>query len=255
MEDNAINQELAVDPLSRAGVAVRVAGDGKQALAMLARERFDAVLMDCQMPVMDGYTATRALRQLPHLRALPVIAMTANAMVGDREAALDVGMNDHVTKPIDIDEMFSTLAKWLVPRKQTVQTTETNGAATDFRSLPGIEVAAALARMGSDESLFARILERFLDAERDFVGRFASTRTVVDMAAARRMAHDLQSIAGALGMNGLRQAAMALEDACCAANAPAVDAYSQEVSVLIEPILQGVQSWAYTRSRAASAPA
>jgi PAS domain S-box-containing protein len=255
VEDNAINQELVVDLLSRAGVAVRVASDGQLALDMLARESFDAVLMDCQMPVMDGYAATRALRQQQQLRELPVIAMTANAMVGDREAVLAAGMNDHIAKPIDIDEMFATLAKWLAPRKQTAQFTEANGASPDFRSLPGVDVTAALARMGSRESLYTRTLQRFLDAERDFVGRFISTRALGDMVATRRMAHDLQSVAGTLGMNGLRQAAIALEEACCAGDAPAIDARLQELSVVIEPILQGVQSWAEARSRAARTPA
>jgi CheY-like chemotaxis protein/HPt (histidine-containing phosphotransfer) domain-containing protein len=255
VEDNAINQEVAVDLLSRAGVVVRVAGDGQQALDMLARERFDAVLMDCQMPVMDGYAATRALRQQPQFRTLPVIAMTANAMVGDREAVLAAGMNDHIAKPINIDEMFATLARWLAPRKQTAPSTEANGAAADFRSLPGVDATAALARLGSSESLFARTLERFLDAERDFVARFASTRAGGDMDAARRMAHDLQSVAGTLGMNGLQQAALALEQACCARDASGVDARLKEVSALIGPMLQDVQSWADARARAASAHA
>jgi PAS domain S-box-containing protein len=113
VEDNEINVELAVDILTDAGVRVSVARNGKQALDSLAVGQFDAVLMDCQMPVMDGYTATRALRQEKSLQDLPVIAMTANAMIGDREAALAAGMNDHITKPIVIDEMLATLARWL----------------------------------------------------------------------------------------------------------------------------------------------
>ncbi len=113
VEDNEINAELAVEILSDAGVRVSVARNGKEALDSLAVGHFDAVLMDCQMPVMDGYTATRALRQEKSLQDLPVIAMTANAMTGDREAALAAGMNDHITKPVVIDEMYATLARWL----------------------------------------------------------------------------------------------------------------------------------------------
>jgi signal transduction histidine kinase/CheY-like chemotaxis protein len=115
VEDNPINQELALDVLGRAGIAVTVAGNGQEALDVLARERFDGVLMDCQMPVMDGYAATRALRQRPELRDLPVIAMTANAMVGDRDKVLAAGMNDHIAKPINLDELFATLARWVAP--------------------------------------------------------------------------------------------------------------------------------------------
>jgi len=114
VEDNELNAELAVDILTDAGVRVSVARNGKQALDSLAVGHFDAVLMDCQMPVMDGYTATRALRKEKGLQDLPVIAMTANAMIGDREAALAAGMNDHITKPIVIDEMLATLARWLL---------------------------------------------------------------------------------------------------------------------------------------------
>ncbi len=113
VEDNEINQELASELLAGVGVVVTIAADGRAALDVLEREAFDAVLMDCQMPVMDGYAATRALRQRPELKDLPVLAMTASAMLGDRERALAAGMNDHVVKPIQIDAMFSTLARWV----------------------------------------------------------------------------------------------------------------------------------------------
>ncbi len=113
VEDNAINRELAVELLHRAGVTVTVAHDGREALDVLGREAFDGVLMDCQMPVMDGYAATRALRQRPGLQDLPVIAMTANAMVGDREKALEAGMNDHVAKPVRFDDLRAALLRWV----------------------------------------------------------------------------------------------------------------------------------------------
>jgi PAS domain S-box-containing protein len=115
VEDNPINQEVASVLLSRAEIVVRVVNNGREAIDMLARERFDAVLMDCQMPVMDGYAATRELRGHPEWRDLPVIAMTANAMVGDRERVLAAGMNDHIAKPINVTEMFATLARWVRP--------------------------------------------------------------------------------------------------------------------------------------------
>ena len=115
VEDNPINQEVARDLLSRAQIVVQVAGNGREALEMLSCDRFDAVLMDCQMPIMDGYAATRELRRHGKWRDLPVIAMTANAMVGDREKALSAGMNDHIAKPINFAEMFATLARWVRP--------------------------------------------------------------------------------------------------------------------------------------------
>jgi PAS domain S-box-containing protein len=113
VEDNPINQELASHMLGSAGVVLRLAENGQEALDWLEREPFDLVLMDCQMPVMDGYAATRALRQRPQWGELPVVAMTANAMVGDREKVLAAGMNDHIAKPIKVDELFATLARWI----------------------------------------------------------------------------------------------------------------------------------------------
>jgi CheY-like chemotaxis protein len=116
VEDNEINQELATELLSDAGLIVTLAGDGQQALELLAGRGatdFDAVLMDCQMPMMDGYEAAQAIRAQPQWARLPIIAMTANAMAGDRAKAIAAGMNDHIAKLIVIDVMFETLARWV----------------------------------------------------------------------------------------------------------------------------------------------
>jgi CheY-like chemotaxis protein len=116
VEDNDINAELAMALLDSAGLVVTLATDGRAALERLARESFDVVLMDCQMPEMDGYEAARRIRGELHLASLPVIAMTANAMSGDRAKALAAGMNDHIAKPIDVAAMFDTLARWIKPQ-------------------------------------------------------------------------------------------------------------------------------------------
>jgi PAS domain S-box-containing protein len=123
VEDNAINVEIALALLQHAGIVVGVAHNGQEALRLLEGRDFDGVLMDCQMPVMDGYAATRALRQQPQWRELPVIAMTANALVGDRDKALEAGMNDHIAKPIAVDELFATLARWIRPAPAATETT------------------------------------------------------------------------------------------------------------------------------------
>jgi len=115
VDDNAINLEIASAILRRAGVVVVCATSGHDALEVLHQQAFDGVLMDCQMPGMDGYATTRALRALPKWHALPVIAMTANALVADRDRALAAGMNDHVAKPIDVVALFGTLARWIRP--------------------------------------------------------------------------------------------------------------------------------------------
>jgi CheY-like chemotaxis protein len=179
VEDNAINRELASDLLSRAGIAVSVAYDGRDALELVARERFDCVLMDCQMPVMDGYAATRALREQPHLKDLPVIAMTANAMVGDREKVLAAGMNDHIAKPIKVDEVFATIARWVRPAaaargpESTAASAGSFGAPPDLlMGLPGIDARAALDGLDGDRTLYAHLLRMFRDREADFAERF-----------------------------------------------------------------------------------
>jgi len=109
VEDNEINQELACELLANAGIIVTIANDGQEALDILSQESFDGVLMDCQMPVMDGYTATTKIRNQEQFKQLAVIAMTANVMSGDREKALSAGMNDLIGKPINVGDMFTTI--------------------------------------------------------------------------------------------------------------------------------------------------
>jgi CheY-like chemotaxis protein len=114
VEDQPLNQELACELLERAGAQVAVAADGEQALQRLASQPdFDCVLMDCQMPRMDGYTATQLIRANERHRHLPIIAMTASALASDRAQALAAGMNDHVPKPLDVAQMFDVILRWL----------------------------------------------------------------------------------------------------------------------------------------------
>jgi PAS domain S-box-containing protein len=232
VEDNLINQEVARELLDRAEIIVRVANDGREALEALARERFDCVLMDCQMPVMDGYAATRALREQPQWRDLPVIAMTANAMVGDREKVLLAGMNDHIAKPIHVDEMFATLARWVRPAAPNVRD-----------GFPGIESRIALAGVMGDEQLYRRLLCMFRDREASFASRFQAAWAVRDMRMATRMAHDLKSVAATLGAHAVREAAEALERACSNGAASAdFDTLLSEVNRHLDPVIAGLRS-------------
>ncbi len=243
VEDNAINREVALDLLDSEGVIVEVALHGREALEKLATQRFDAVLMDCQMPIMDGFAATQALRQRPELRDLPVIAMTGNAIEGDREKALAAGMNDYIAKPIDIDEVLQTLARWVSKRAPPAVPAAAR-AALDLHSLPGVDAATALARLRGNDKVIRRTLLRFLQVNEDFVAKFKATWDIADPAPGRRLAHDLQSLAGMLCMADVRQAALALEQACVAVDDQAVQARLQDLSVALEPVIQGLVSCA-----------
>ena len=122
VEDDEVNREVAIGILEPTGAEVSVADHGEKALQMIRPGRFDAVLMDMQMPVMDGIEATRRLRQDPALRDLPIIAMTANAMAGDRERLLEAGMNDYIAKPIRVSTLYATLAKWVGRAREPAET-------------------------------------------------------------------------------------------------------------------------------------
>ena len=235
VEDNAINREISLTVLSRAGIVVDVACDGQEALQMLDRQRFDGVLMDCQMPVMDGYAATRALREQACWRDLPVIAMTANAMVGDRDKALAAGMNDHIAKPIDVEQMFATLARWIRPLA-AVPVVAPDPAAGTARADPladvaGIDSSAGVAAMMGDSTLYLHLLRMFRDRERNFAERFRAARARDDAATAMRMAHDLKSVSGSLAVLAVNPAAVLLERAC-------IDGDTDE---RIETLLQDVE--------------
>ena len=216
VEDNEVNQELALELLVNNGISVQVAGDGQQALETLAHERFDGVLMDCQMPVMDGYTATREIRRQARFAELPVIAMTANAMAGDREKVLEAGMNDHIAKPINVSDMFGTMVKWITPSQPAGRVVEAPAAAdpdetVEIPPLEGIDTEAGLATTQNNPRLYRKLLIKFRDAERDFEARF---RAAEDIETATRLAHTLKGVAGNIGAFGLQGAAKALEFAC-----------------------------------------
>ncbi len=180
VEDNELDQELAVDLLRNAGISLRVAANGREALDWLERERFDGVLMDLQMPVMDGYAATRAIRLDPRWRGLPVIAMTANVMAGDREKALAAGLDDHIGKPLDVARMFQTLAQWIKPRGAAPQ--PDRPPATQAlppglpATLPGIDLQRGLEGCDGKPQIYLTLLRLFAQGEADFAARFARAR-------------------------------------------------------------------------------
>jgi len=221
VEDNDMNQELAQELLQSAGIEVVIASHGEEALRLLAQDaEFDGVLMDCQMPVLDGYTATRRLRENAAFRDLPVIALTANAMEDDREKALASGMNDHIAKPLDEATMFATMAKWIRPRQASSRQDTANRASLapppveDLPALPGIDTAAGLATCLGRVGLYRRLLLKFRDSQASFEAAFAKALEGADESAATRVAHTLRGTAANIGATALARAAAELERAC-----------------------------------------
>ncbi len=218
VEDNEMNQELAVALLAQAGAEVVVAGNGQRALDFLAKDRsYSLILMDCQMPVMDGYTATQHIRADLNTQEIPIIAMTASAMKGDREKALAAGMDDYITKPLDVLSMFTTIAKWIkpVPISSNAQaSTEPEPVSETFGTLPGVDVQAGLSVCMNNAALYTKLLKMFRQQAQDFSAEFHAAVEANDTVLATRLAHTLQGTAGNIGAFGAQRAAAALNRAC-----------------------------------------
>jgi len=242
VEDNEINQELALELLTTSGISVEVACNGQEALDLLAEQDFDGVLMDCQMPVMDGFTATRKIREQDKFCDLPVLAMTANAMVGDRELCLDAGMNDHITKPINVDDMFATMVRWITPSSPAEsplpQTQGVDAPQGVMPDIPGIDVKAGLVTSQGNQVLYRRLLLKFRDSQSDFATEFATARLDIDDTAATRCAHTLKGVAANVGAAQVREAAGLLEAACLAGQAePEIDALLEKACAALDIVI------------------
>ncbi|MDF2180856.1 response regulator [Neptuniibacter sp. CAU 1671] len=213
VEDNQINQELANEILISHGMQVWCAENGQKALLMLEHNHFDGVLMDCQMPVMDGYEATRRIRANPKFKDLPVIALTANAMVDDHRKGLASGMNDYIAKPINIEEMLTTMAKWIKGSGRT-QIQQTSRHTPTMGDLPGIDIEAGLATAMQNEVFFRRMLIKFQHNYDEFEQHFRQAQRSGDHETLIRLAHTLKGVAGSLGMMELFQVSSALNEVC-----------------------------------------
>jgi PAS domain S-box-containing protein len=219
-EDNEINQQVAQEMLESAGLEVGIADNGEEAVARVKAEAYDAVLMDIQMPVMGGFEATREIRKDSRFKDLPIIAMTAHAMAGDREKSLAAGMNDHVTKPIDPDELFSALVRWVKPGERGVPQRESRRAIPEEKEeailpseLPGIALSSGLARVGGNRQLYAKLLCKFREGHEKAVQEIRAALHRGDRETAGRLAHTVKGVSGNLGAESLYRAAAELEKA------------------------------------------
>jgi polar amino acid transport system substrate-binding protein len=247
VEDNEINQQVAREILEGAGIRVTLANNGQEAVEAVKNASFDTVLMDIQMPVMDGYTATRKIREwqggklkaeggsekaedrdrLPvtrDQRPVPIIAMTAHAMAGDEAKSLEAGMDDHITKPIEPDQLFTVLHKWIqanepgpVTRQTEVTAAQTVPDPGELKqpglpdSLPGFDLAAGLTRLMGNQTLYRKLLVDFGSTYKDTAAEIRKALFDGDLNLVHSLVHSLKGVAGNLAADELQDAAVAME--------------------------------------------
>ena len=215
VEDNGFNQQVAMELLAAMGVQVTLAVDGQDALEAVKSRAFDLVLMDLQMPVMDGYEATRRLREDPACAHLPILAMTAHAMAQERERCRVLGMNDYITKPINPGDLAATLARW-VPQAAPAVLPQAQASPQEAglqEAMAGIETARGLACFSGRMELYDRMLQRFLELKEGAVEEVRDAVLQEDWTLASRLAHSMISVAGTIGAMDLSQSALTLQDA------------------------------------------
>jgi CheY-like chemotaxis protein len=250
VEDNEINQQVAREILSGAGLEVTLANNGQEAVDAVKQSRFNAVLMDIQMPVMDGYEATRKIREWeggiksdtgsqasnlqPLTSILPIIAMTAHAMTGDREKSLSTGMNDHIAKPINPEELFATLLKWIKPiadrdDARTHQTsagintvvedlegspTPSPGAKMDELPsfLPGFDLEDGLKRLQGNRRLYRKLLLAFVNDYWETADNIHKALMADDIKQLHGLVHNIKGLAGNLSAARLQDAAAKMDN-------------------------------------------
>jgi two-component system sensor histidine kinase/response regulator len=285
VEDNDLNQQVASEILRDAGFVVDIADNGKIALERVQQTAYQVVLMDMQMPVMDGLSATQAIRQLPGLADLPILAMTANAMEQDRERCVQAGMNDHIAKPIDPNALWAALLKWVKPRQDGPQLQPHPQAPVTGQPavgpamgqgelelpahIPGLDVKLGLSRAVGKRSLYLSLLRKFLAGQGRFTEAMGQALQDKDWDSAERLAHTLKGTAGNIGASSLQALAGELEatireqrSTLDPALVPALAPRLQQTLASLEPLLQALQAWLpaeeqaqATQERASNAPA
>jgi CheY-like chemotaxis protein/HPt (histidine-containing phosphotransfer) domain-containing protein len=257
VEDNEVNQELAIDILTEAGMQVAVANNGEEAIRMVESSTYDAVLMDWQMPVMDGIEATQRIRAQARFAALPIIAMTANALIGDREKCLAAGMNEHIVKPIEVHDLLSTLARFVedastregsgaLPAPHvTAAVQSSNPAKADPAAaapyLPGVDVTSALRRLRGNVPQYRKFLDAFVSKYADAVAVMAQSVREGDLASAHLHAHSLKGLAASIGADAVSHSAQALESALRAEEQSALPELLEQLQAPLGSLVQAIE--------------
>ena len=223
VDDNEVNQELEIEILQEAGIRVDVANNGLEAVEMVSLGDYDGILMDCQMPIMDGYEATRRIRADARFTTLPILAMTANATSGAKELCLAAGMNDHIGKPIDVNQLFAMLVRWITPKTGAAEAANTNLQANhavnntpsknDLPIIPGLNLDQAIHRMGGNNKLIRKLIRRFAETQADAILRVKAAINADDIRVAIREVHTTKGLAGNIGATQLMALSSEVETA------------------------------------------
>jgi PAS domain S-box-containing protein len=207
VEDNELNQDVALELLRDAGFIVDLAEDGKVAVQKVQMTSYDIVLMDMQMPVMDGITATKEIRKFSQFGQLPIVAMTANAMDGDRQRCLDAGMNDHIPKPVEPDNLWEVLLKWVskrhVNKTLAVKNSSVHNADADLRVLKSINALDGIRRFGGKVKSYRKQLQRFSTNYQSAVDELKGLIAEEGIAAGEAFCHKLKGVCGTIGANDM----------------------------------------------------
>ncbi len=252
-EDNEINQQIAVELLEGAGATVKIANDGREAVDILWNgpqpPPFDVVLMDLQMPEMDGYQATARLRSDARFAKLPIVAMTAHATIEERQRCLAAGMNDHVSKPIDPSNLYETVARFYKPPlPQSVSVgadlpppsapAAPPPTADPLPSIDGLDTRDGLARVAGNRKLYANLLRQFVEQQGPAVEQISAALSRGESALAERLAHTLKGVAGNIGARPVHGAADALEKIIRAkGGAPEIESAKQHAAAALDPLI------------------
>jgi CheY-like chemotaxis protein len=247
VEDNEINQQVASELLQQERLYVDIASHGQEALDMLEPGRYDAVLMDMQMPVMGGLTATTEIRKDERFKDLPILAMTANATAEDRARCQAVGMNDHIAKPIVPKALFHALLKWIPHGERELPDLPDADAMTEstedtLPEIPGIDTFTGVERIGGNVAAYRKLLAKFAENQADAVQTIRAALAASDHELSVRAAHTLKGVSGSIGANVLEQAAAKLESALKEDPDNLSDSLLAEVEVALLAVLEPIHS-------------
>ncbi len=225
VEDNDYNQDVATELLALAGCTVDIAENGEIAVRKVQEKRYDLVLMDVQMPIMDGYTATKAIRMLESGADIRIVAMTANAMESDRKMCFDCGMNDYLAKPIEPKNLWKALVTWISPRTSVQEPVPSlDIKPTSAESIPyginGFDAEVGMRRVLGNKNLYLSLLRRFMSGQKDSADNIRMALEADDLATAERLAHTLKGVSAGLGAMRLHEKSVDLESAIKLKRAP-----------------------------------